>query len=156
MKNQQEFRVACPKGMQHATLNTINTTTHATKAQPESLKALVERRFRRNTPCNNNATPPLKRAQLPSQISPKKIARVAGKDTHLDNAIEAAEERAANMEYEGCLSRAEVEKQAIQVHLKPYHFTTTDGGGICLIDGSLDQAREALMLRFGKKLVSHK
>jgi len=71
-----------------------------------------------------------------------------------ENHLEAAEERAAIMEYEAGLSRVEAEGAAIEAHLRPYHFITIDGGGRFLLKGSLDQAREALEWRFRKKLIS--
>lgn len=46
--------------------------------------------------------------------------------------------------------------EAYDTRLRPYIFTTTDGGGTYLGNGSLDDAKAALKYRFGNKLVTVK
>ena len=153
MKCHQELRVACTKGMQRATLHTQNATYHATKTQPESLKALVERRFKCNQPRNSSATTPSKEAQLSTQNIAQKVARVAVTTDNFNNAIEAAEERAAIMEYDGGLPGAEAENNAIEKHLN-YLFKCTDGGGVFRTQcETIGEVRKALEHRFGNKLI---
>lgn len=62
----------------------------------------------------------------------------------IEDRFEAGEERAAIMEYDGHLPRAEAEKHAIEKHIKPYHFLTTDGGGTYRGCETLDETRSAL------------
>lgn len=72
----------------------------------------------------------------------------------MQNALKAAEERAAIMEYDGGMSRSEAEKQAINTHLKPYFFRTIDGERTYLSRcQTIDEARQALEYQFRNKLV---
>ena len=71
-----------------------------------------------------------------------------------ENQLEAAEERAAIMEYDGGLSRSDAEKYAVEAHLQPYFFTCSDGSGTFLSKcQTIDEARKALECQFSDKLV---
>lgn len=73
----------------------------------------------------------------------------------IESGLEAAEERAAIMEYDGGLSRKEAETYAVKAHLRSFFFTTTDGEGTYLGRAeTIEEARKALEHRFGKKLVN--
>lgn len=96
-----------------------------------------------------------------SRISAKKdtsgssVSNYSDRISEINNHIEAAEERAAIMEYDGGLSRQEAERHAIERHLRPYYFKTSDSvnGGVYLSKcATLDEAIKALKDRFGDKL----
>jgi len=92
-------------------------------------------------------------AQTPSHDERAFTGRTM-KPVKIDEIVEAAEERAAIMEYEGSLPRADAEKHAIEAHIKPYLFKCTDGGGIFRTQcETIEEARKALENRFGNKLI---
>ena len=72
----------------------------------------------------------------------------------LNGKIEAAEERAAIMEYDGGVPRDEAEKHAIEKHLTPYFFKCTDGEAVFLTKcETIEEAKEALDYQFRDKLI---
>lgn len=77
MKEAKSCGLRVPIEVQRATNDTQNATPPATEAQPESLKALLHKRLRRNNTCNNCATDPQKGVQHSPQNAPPKVAQVA-------------------------------------------------------------------------------
>ncbi len=74
--------------------------------------------------------------------------------SEIENRLEAVEERAAIMEFDGGLPRKVAEKYAVNIHLRSFIFTTTDGEGTYLGRvRTIKEAWEALELRFGEKLI---
>ena len=81
-----ELRGCNPIQTQRATFTLESATPLATKSQQGSLKALVERRFPRNTPRNSSATTTentrnlttLKQGHLVAPVAPIKNAPVVG------------------------------------------------------------------------------
>jgi len=74
----------------------------------------------------------------------------------LDDFMEVVEERAAIMEYDGGLSRAEAEKAAIKI-FRPYYFRCTDGEGVLRTDcETIEEVRQSLIHRFGDKFIEVK
>jgi len=70
--NSEKLHVATPKGMQHATIDRLDATDHATKTQPVSLKALADGVLERNRSCNLDATRKEKQCNFsPAKQTPK-------------------------------------------------------------------------------------
>lgn len=76
----ENAKVACcnPIGMQRATFPNNHATDSATDNATDSLKAIADAVLKRNTQGNNNATHPLKSAQLLAKKNDAKVARFSG------------------------------------------------------------------------------
>ncbi|QBQ53369.1 hypothetical protein [Nitrosococcus wardiae] len=81
------------------------------------------------------------------------IQLMASEEDVLEAMVEAEEERAAVMEYDGGFPRREAEEQA---RMQAYDYLLDDGGGWCVMIAGykdLTRAREALEWQYGKDRV---